>query len=117
MRFTIALLGLFGAVRGLAETPQQWIDEELPALVEPYKELHATPEFSQIEEQTAAKLAKVLESTGCVVTIGVGGTGVVAVLKNGAGKTLLLRADRDALPVAEEIGLPYGSKVRAADER
>jgi amidohydrolase len=118
MRIALALACCSASFQALHATPPaEWLAAELPALVELYKELHAAPELSHVEENTAAKLAKVLESAGCQVTAGVGGTGVVAVLKNGAGKTLLLRADMDALPVAEETGLAYASKVRAADER
>jgi hippurate hydrolase len=77
-----------------------------------YKDLHAHPELSLMEERTAGIVARELRATGAEVTERVGGYGVVGVLKNGAGPTLLIRADFDALPVAEETGLPYASKVR-----
>src|SRR5262249_55469678 len=67
------------------------------------------------EEQTAARLARELKETGFEVTTGVGGHGVVGVLKNGDGPTVLVRTDMDALPVEERTGLPYASKVRARD--
>jgi len=97
------------------------IETELPALLDCYKMLHAMPELSGQEEKTSAYLARELRSLGYTVTEGVGkyqhhdwrGFGVVAVLENGAGPTVLLRADMDALPVEEKTGLPYASKVRA----
>ncbi len=80
-------------------------------LVKLYKYLHAHPELSLKETKTAALLAGKLRAMGYDVTEHVGGTGVVAVLKNGAGPTVLIRADMDALPVKEQTGLPYASKV------
>ncbi len=99
------------------EAPADWIAEEIPQLTQLYKSLHQTPELSFQEEQTAAKLAELLRASGFDVTEKVGGHGVVGVLKNGEGKTVLLRADMDALPVVEETGVPYASKVRTPDER
>ncbi len=80
-----------------------------------YKALHLAPELSFQEEQTAATLAASLEEGGFSVTRGVGGHGVVAVFENGDGPTVMLRADMDALPVAEQTGLPYASTVRATE--
>jgi hippurate hydrolase len=80
-----------------------------------YKALHESPELSFQEEQTAATLAASLRGAGFDVTTGVGGHGVVALLRNGAGPTLMLRGDMDALPVAEQTGLPYASTVRATE--
>jgi len=103
-----------------ADAPSEaeaWIDENIGSLVELYRHWHQTPELSFQEEQTAARLAEELRAVGATVTTGVGGHGVVGVLENGLGKALLLRADLDALPVAEETGLPYASKVRVKDER
>ena len=81
-----------------------------------YLELHQNPELSGHETQTAAKLAERLLSLGYEVTKHVGGTGVVAILENGAGPTVMLRTELDALPVEEKTGLPYASKVRAKDD-
>ena len=81
-----------------------------------YLDLHQNPELSNHETQTAAKLAARLRSAGYDVTEHVGGTGVVAILKNGPGPTIMLRTELDALPVEEKTGLPYASKVRAKDE-
>jgi amidohydrolase len=81
-----------------------------------YLDLHQNPELSSHEVQTAAKLASHLRSFGYEVTEHVGGTGIVAVLKNGAGPTVMLRTELDALPVEEKTGLPYASKIRAKDD-
>lgn len=80
-----------------------------------YQDLHQHPELSLQETRTAGLVAGHLEDFGYEVTPGVGGTGVVAVLRNGAGPVVLLRADMDALPVKEDTGLPYASTVRATD--
>jgi len=81
-----------------------------------YEELHRNPELSSHETETAAKLAGHLRSLGYEVTEHVGGTGVVAILKNGAGPTVMLRTELDGLPVEEKTGLPYASKVHAKDD-
>jgi len=80
-----------------------------------YVDLHQHPELSGAETATAAKLAGQLRALGYTVTERIGGTGVVAVLLNGAGKTILLRTELDALPVEEATGLPFASKVHAKD--
>jgi len=91
------------------------VDHLSPKLTEIYTDLHSHPELSLQEVKTAAKMAAILRDAGFEVTTGVGGTGVVGVLKNGAGATVMLRADMDALPVHEESGLPYASQVTATD--
>jgi hippurate hydrolase len=78
-----------------------------------YRDLHAHPELSFQEHRTAAIAAERMRASGLEVTEGVGGTGVVAVLENGPGKTVWLRADMDGLPVEEKTGLDYASTVRA----
>jgi hippurate hydrolase len=80
-----------------------------------YQDLHAHPELSFLETRTAAIVAEQLRGFGYECTTGVGGTGVVGVLRNGAGGTALLRADMDALPVLEETGLEYASTARGVD--
>jgi amidohydrolase len=80
-----------------------------------YRRLHQHPELSHQEHHTAAEVAERLGSFGYRVHEGIGGTGVVAVLHNGDGPTVLLRADMDALPVREQTGLPYASTVTARD--
>lgn len=101
----------------LADEVADWIDDAAPSLVEFYKELHASPELSFEELKTAAKIADAWEEFGFTVTRGVGGTGVVAVLENGEGPTVMLRTDLDALPVVEQTGLDYASTVRTTDKR
>jgi amidohydrolase len=78
-----------------------------------YRDLHAHPELSHQETRTAAKVADRLRAAQCEVHAGVGGTGVVAIVRNGEGPAVLLRADMDALPVREATGLPYASRVTA----
>ncbi len=92
------------------------IDAIYPQLQALYKTLHAHPELAFQEEQTAARMAKELQQLGFDVTTGVGLTGVVGVLKNGPGPTILIRTDMDALPITEATGLPYASKVRTRDK-
>ena len=79
-------------------------------LLELYKELHANPELSYQEYETSKKLASLLESIGYQVTRNVGGNGVVALLENGDGNTVMFRADMDGLPVEEKTGASYASK-------
>jgi len=101
------------------QTPQSLADAELPSLLAIYKDIHSHPELSGHEERTAALIAKELRATGCQVTEHLGkyensklkGYGVVGVMKNGDGPTVLVRTDMDALPVHEETGLPYASTV------
>jgi hippurate hydrolase len=111
-------LVLLTAVRAASDTTLRdavvaKVAADYPALDAFYKDLHATPELSLMEEKTAAKIAAQLRAAGCEVTERFGGFGVVGVLKNGAGPTVLIRCDLDALPVLEETGLPYASTVRA----
>ncbi|HEX5460444.1 MAG TPA: M20 family metallopeptidase [Steroidobacteraceae bacterium] len=80
-----------------------------------YTDIHAHPELSMQENRTAGLAADRLRSAGYEVTTGIGKTGVVGLLRNGNGPTIMLRADMDALPVEEATGLPYASKVKAAD--
>jgi hippurate hydrolase len=82
-----------------------------------YRELHAAPELSFQEEKTSARLATEMRAMGWEVTEKVGGWGLVAVLRNGPGKTVLVRTDLDGLPVREITGLPFASKARAKDEQ
>jgi amidohydrolase len=99
------------------------VEAQLPALTETYKNLHRNPELSHHEEKSSAYVAGELRKLGYAVTERVGkypdGTqayGVVAVLKNGAGPQLLIRADMDALPVVEKTGLDYASTVRTKND-
>jgi amidohydrolase len=112
---------IFLAVPGLAQLSlDKLIDQNIGSLVSAYKMLHAAPELSMHEEKTSALLADELKSLGFTVTDHVGryeqsgaaAYGVVAILRNGNGPTLLVRTDMDALPVVEKTGLPYASLVK-----
>jgi amidohydrolase len=88
---------------------------DYPSLEKLYLDLHTHPELSLMEERTSGVIARELRAAGFEVVERTGGYGVVGVLKNGPGPTLLVRTDLDALPVEEETGLPYASKVRVKD--
>ena len=100
------------------------IDRDIASLVATYKSLHAAPELSHHEEKTATFFATQLRAMGYTVTENIGkyerpewtGYGVVAVMKNGAGPTVLIRTELDALPVDEKTGLPYASKVKTKND-
>ena len=87
------------------------VEAMLDDLEELYKDVHRHPELSMQEERTAGIAAERLEKAGFEVTTGVGKTGVVGVLRNGDGPTVMLRADMDALPVQEQTGLDYASET------
>jgi hippurate hydrolase len=93
-----------------------WITAQLERLVGLYLQLHAHPELSYQEVETSHRIAEELRKTGAQVTTGVGKLGVVGVLRNGSGPVVLVRTDMDALPVVENTGLPYASKVTARDK-
>lgn len=123
MRNGLLLIVFLTALFASAQAQQpldSMIDREIGALVETYKTLHAAPELSHREEKTASFFASQLKALGYTVTERVGkferpewlGYGVVAVMKNGDGPTVLVRTDLDALPVEEKTELPYASKVR-----
>jgi amidohydrolase len=117
MSLTKLLLFTFLATTIYAQTApsSKEVEDVYPDAHALYLDLHQNPELSGTETQTAAKLAARLRSAGYEVTEHVGGTGVVAILKNGAGPTIMLRTELDALPVEEKTGLPYASKVRVKD--
>lgn len=114
-RLAIALLI---AIPAFAQSLDERVSRELPSLVETYKSLHAMPELSQQEVKTSAFVAERLRDLGYEVTYPFGRYkepnttcyGVVAILRNGNGPTVLVRSDMDALPVAEQTGLPYASQ-------
>src|SRR5436305_5602689 len=91
------------------------LDGLLPDLESVYKDLHSHPELSMQEERTARIAADRLGAAGYEVTTGIGKTGVVGLLRNGDGPTIMLRADMDALPVQEATGLPYASAITATN--
>jgi hippurate hydrolase len=123
MTSLIPFLCLFSSATLPAQTPvaaiEKLVAEEYSSLDALYKDLHTHPELGFQERRTAARLAKELRAAGFDVTEKVGGTGIVGVLKNGKGPTVLVRADMDGLPIVEKTGLSYASKetVRDADGR
>jgi hippurate hydrolase len=92
-------------------------DAQLDSLLGLYEQLHRNPELSYYEEKTAARLIAELEPLGFDVTPDVGGHGFVAVMRNGAGPTVLLRTDLDGLPVVEQTGRGYASDIRTKDDQ
>jgi hippurate hydrolase len=117
LRLRIVLTGLSAAApfTALAASSSQEVNDAYAPAYKLYVDLHQHPELSGNETQTAAKVAAALKAQGYTVTEHVGGTGVVAILENGAGPTIMLRTELDALPVEEKTGLPYASKVHAKD--
>jgi hippurate hydrolase len=103
---------LISSAPASAQALRDAVAKDMPSLLTLYRDLHANPELSMQEVKTAAKLAAEAKRLGFEVTTGVGKTGVVAVMKNGPGPVVMLRADMDGLPVIEQTGLPYASKVR-----
>lgn len=99
-----------------AEDLRARVAKEYPSLGQLYRELHAQPELSFQEAKTAARLVAELQSLGLEVTPNVGGHGVVGVLRNGAGPTVMVRCDLDGLPVKEQTGLPYASQARTTND-
>lgn len=113
--FALAASSLPAAVPELRGVVAAKVAAEYPALEAIFKQLHANPELSFMETKTAALIAKELRALGIEVTEKVGNTGVVGVLKNGAGPTVLVRADMDGLPVKEMTGLPWASTAVVKD--
>ena len=112
-RLSAALLAFtFLATPASADPLDDAVRQDMPSLMAMYRDFHANPELSMNEVRTSAKLAAEAKKLGFDVTTGVGKTGVVAVMRNGPGPVLLLRADMDGLPVIEQTGLPFASKVR-----
>ena len=100
------------AASDLSKSVKKNYDNHLGAL---FDHFHRNPELSTLENKTAARLASELREAGFTVTEGVGGTGVVAILKNGPGPLVMMRADMDGLPVEEKSGLANASKARQVD--
>ena len=99
-----------------ADDAGAWFDKHEGEFLDLYRQLHGHPELSYKEVATAARVADELKKAGAEVTTGVGKLGVVGVLKNGRGPTVLVRSDLDALPVTEATGLPFASKATAPDD-
>ncbi len=116
MTLHILLVVCLSAVAGAQAASSKEVEAVYPDAHALYLDIHRNPELSTHEVQTAAKLAGQLRGLGYEVTENVGGTGIVAILKNGAGPTVMLRTELDALPVEEKTGLAYASKVRTKDD-
>jgi amidohydrolase len=114
----LALMLMTGAMTSpvFAQELSQAVRQDMPELIALYRDLHTHPELSGQETRSAGLLAAEARRLGFDVTTGVGGTGVVAVLRNGPGPVLMLRADMDALPVEEQTGLPFASRARATSQ-
>ncbi|MFL6862482.1 MAG: amidohydrolase [Allosphingosinicella sp.] len=108
----LCLLAMSIAAPAAADPLAEQVRADMPALMAIYRDFHANPELSMQETRSAGILADEARKLGFEVTTGVGKTGVVAVMRNGAGPVLLLRADMDALPVAEQTGLAFASTRR-----
>lgn len=96
----------------VGQSIETWIEKTVSQHVELYQWLHTHPEVSLQEKETAAKLTEVWRAAGLEVTEGIGGHGIVGILKNGPGPVVMLRTDLDALPVEERTGLPYASTAK-----
>jgi amidohydrolase len=110
-----AAVALTGAAMAAQKQDDGWVEGHLDEIVSLYQYLHSHPELSFKEVNTAKRIAEELRKAGADVTTGVGKTGVVGILRNGQGPTVLVRTDLDALPVTEATGLPFASKVTATD--
>ncbi len=106
----LTAFALAGTAPAIAQSERAAIAADMPSLMAIYRDLHANPELSLEEVRSAGIMAAEAKKAGFTVTTGVGGNGVVAVMKNGLGKTVLIRADMDALPLIEKTGLAYASK-------
>jgi hippurate hydrolase len=107
---------LFGWLSTASAADDPWFTAHRDEFLDLYKHLHRHPELSWQEDATAERLAAELRKAGCEVTKGVGKTGVVGVLRNHSGPTVLVRTDLDALPIVEETGLAYASTVQATGD-
>ena len=112
LKLAIGIAALMASTTAPAAALSDAIKGDMPQLMALYRDLHANPELSMQEVRTPAKLAPEMRKLGFDVTEHVGKTGLVAVMKNGPGPVLLIRADMDALPVKEQTGLPFASTVR-----
>ncbi len=118
--FAVLILFVLAAV-SFAESPHSarstlWFEKNQDEFLSLYEWLHSNPELSFEEEQTAAKLAETWKENGFEMTTAIGGHGIVGILKNGAGPTVMLRTDMDALPVTEQTPVPFASTKTAKRE-
>ncbi|RCS54849.1 amidohydrolase [Bremerella cremea] len=120
---SIAIFCLFPPPFSQAESPQEklkpiqkWVTDSSASFIDIYRWFHANPELSFHEKETANRLAQLLKDAGYEVTTGIGGHGLVAILRNGAGPTVMFRTDLDALPVTEATELVYASQKKVTLE-
>jgi amidohydrolase len=113
---TIALVVLVVSAPVSAEEPSPWVKSHIAELVSTYRDFHLHPELSFEEKETAARLAAAWKAAGLEVTTNFGGHGAVGIAMNGKGPTVMIRTDLDALPVIEQTGLVYASKVKTKDK-
>ena len=120
MKYSLLSLSTLVCCFSLAAEPsaslKSSVEAKLPELEALYLKLHQAPELSYQEEVTGEVMAKELEELGFKVTSNIGGHGVVGVMKNGDGPTVMIRADTDGLPIVEQTGKPYASKVTTLDK-
>ena len=115
MRYTVALICLMLAGSIAADELRSSISADYPSLEELYRHLHQNPEISFQEQKTAKRIGDELEQLQFEVTRDFGGHGVVGILRNGKGPTLMIRTDLDGLPIEEQTGLPFASEVTTKD--
>src|SRR5262245_55254291 len=123
LKFILLILLLNGGsllvYSGDSPTPKEilsLVEQQYDSLFQLHRHLHSNPELSYREAKTAERVARELESAGFQITTNFGGYGLVGVMNNGEGPTLMIRTDLDGLPVAEETGLEYASRVRVRDD-
>lgn len=116
VKVIFGLAVLLTSASASAQDVRKAVEIDMPSLMELYRDLHANPELSFQEFRTAAKLAAEARRLGFTVTEKVGQTGVVAVMRNGPGPVVMIRADMDGLPVIEQTGLPYASKIKGVSK-
>ena len=117
---TILLLAIFSQIVCceavcLADEPNAWVNANMKPLAKLYLHLHKNPELSFEEKETSERIAKELKDVGATITTGVGGFGIVGIIENGKGPTVMLRADMDGLPVTEQTNQPYASTKTVTD--
>jgi metal-dependent amidase/aminoacylase/carboxypeptidase family protein len=120
---SVFVAALLFAINASAQTPKvghgigaEQVNAIYPDIEKLYIDLHKNPELAFHEQRTAATLAARVKALGYEVTTGVGGTGIVAIMKNGPGPVVMLRTELDALPIEEKTGLPFASKVKTKNE-
>lgn len=115
-RYVLTCVLLLSSTAVAQQTARQWAEENMDSIAKLYIHLHTHPELSYQEVETGKRIAQEFKSAGFETTANVGGHGVVGIIKNGEGPTVMLRADLDALPVKEQTGVDYESKVKVKND-